>query len=203
MSRWFDGSSSSIRSGSASSSLASISRFCSPPLSDSTASAKALAAKAEPVQHPLDLVVEVVGVVAVELLLEVVVAGGQAAVLGRRRVGCGQRVGHLQRLVLKRDQLRQRRCGLRPRACGPAPTRAAVRGSRRGPTGAARTSRRRLVLAGEDPQQRRLAAAVGPDQPDPLAGADLERDPASTGSGPKCLRTLSTLRTITRNTVEQ
>ena len=31
-----------------------------------------------------------------------------------------------------------------------------------------------LVVPGEDAHQRRLARAVGPDQADPLAGADLE-----------------------------
>ena len=31
------------------------------------------------------------------------------------------------------------------------------------------------VVAGQELHQRRLAGAVGPDQPDPLAGEDLER----------------------------
>ena len=34
-----------------------------------------------------------------------------------------------------------------------------------------------LLLVGEDPHQRGLAGAVGPDQPDALAGAQLERHP--------------------------
>ncbi len=33
-----------------------------------------------------------------------------------------------------------------------------------------------LVAAGDDPQQRRLARAVGPDEADPLAGGDRRRD---------------------------
>ena len=34
-----------------------------------------------------------------------------------------------------------------------------------------------LFLVGEDPHQGGLAGAVGPDQADPLAGAEIERHP--------------------------
>ena len=38
----------------------------------------------------------------------------------------------------------------------------------------------RLLGAGDQPQQRRLAVAVAPDDADPVAGGDAERDVAST-----------------------
>ena len=44
-----------------------------------------------------------------------------------------------------------------------------------------------LFAAGENPQQRGLAAAVGPDQPDAVAGAHLERHAVQNRLGAKVL----------------
>ena len=54
----------------------------------------------------------------------------------------------------------------------------------------------RIVLAGQDSQQRGLAAAVGTDQADPIARAKLERDPLQHRLGAKPLFRSTTSRRI-------
>ena len=187
MSRWFDGSSSSIRFGSASSSLASISRFCSPPLSDSTGCVKALGPEAAGRPAPArscDRGCRRRGGA-------VRAAGGRSG----RPAACARPRPSVSAMASATD------CASCSRAISPArallglvPERAArlplrllleiAEMDRRVETDRAAVG---VVLAGQDAQQRRLAAAVGADQPDPLARADLERHPVQHRLGAEVL----------------
>ena len=65
------------------------------------------AAKPQPIEHPLDAILDVVGVLAVQFVLEMVVAVGQPLVLGR--IGGGRDLfRHFHRLLLQREQVGQR-----------------------------------------------------------------------------------------------
>ena len=135
-----------------------------------------LAAETQAVQDALDLVVEVVGVAGLHLVLEVVVAVGQTLVF-QRVVAMAQLLGHRDQLLFHGHEAGQGALGLvQERAAGlplgllfkiadverrMADDRAAVG----------------LLLVGKDLHERGLAGAVGPDEADALAGAQLERHP--------------------------
>ena len=174
MSRWFEGSSRSITSGLCKSSLASIIRDCWPPENSRRLAVEVRLGEAEAHQDFLDPVVDRIGVLVLDQLVErVVSARGPLAVVVVLRLGHLLR-GLLQ-LVLEvhhRGQPRLddvdhrlvgREIGLLPEQADPdagPDEQVAVIG---------------LIAAGQDPHQRGLAGAVGADQPDPLARADLER----------------------------
>ena len=187
MSRWFDGSSSSIRSGSASSSFASSRRFCCPPESLADLLLERRLGEAEPLQHPLDAVVEVVGVVMLQLVLDVLEPVLQPLSLGFVGLG-GDRVGDFFRVAGQIGDVRQRRVRLRPRRCGPAQTPDAAPSSRASPTNAAPRGRCRPR---RPPATIRISvvlpAPLGPTSDTRSPGRISNVTPASTGSGPKCL----------------
>ena len=84
-SRWFEGSSSIIRSGSASRSLASSSRFCCPPLNCSTGWRNDSGGETESGQHAFDPVVQMIAVALLQLVVEVVESFAQPACSRRPR----------------------------------------------------------------------------------------------------------------------
>ena len=84
MSRWFDGSSRSIRSGLSSSSLASISRDCWPPENVERRPLEVGSREAEARQDLLDAVVDRVGILVLDPVVQLVVAPARPA-RGRRR----------------------------------------------------------------------------------------------------------------------
>ncbi len=122
----------------------------------------------------LDPVVDRIGVLVLDLLVERVVAERGPLAVGLI-VRLGHLLGGLFQLVLELDQRRQarlddvdhrlarREVGLLPQQAD-ADARPAVEIAVIGP-----------VVAGQELHQRRLAGAVGSDQPDALARPDLER----------------------------
>ena len=119
--------------------------------------------------------IEIVGVVQVQRVLQAIELLAQSLALGV--VGCGgERFGDALRLVGNRDQMLQARCGLPPTAFGPARTSAVAPGTPAVPTSAARRGPSRASPAPrKNLQQRRLAGAVRSDQANPLVRADVER----------------------------
>ena len=80
------------------------------------------AAEAQPLEHALDLVLQVVGVEALDFVLEVIVAGGQPLALGR--VGfLRQGLGHAERFLLQGDQAGQGRLRFVPERAAGVPAR--------------------------------------------------------------------------------
>ena len=156
-----------------------------------------LAAEPQAVENLLDAMVEVVGVLAMQFVLEMIVAAGQPPLLGGiGRLADGR--GHFDRLVLQREQIGQGAAGFVVQGSAGLETRlllqiADVRGGMdRHGAGVG------FVFAGEDSQQRGLAAAVGPDQPDAIPGDSSKVTPARTGSGPNRFLTSTTSRNIIR-----
>ena len=110
MSRWFDGSSRSIRSGLSSSSLASISRDCWPPENVRAGRSKSAVAKPRPVEDLLDAVVDRVGVLVLEPVVQLVVAAGGAVAVGVV-LGLGHLLRGLFQLALEVDERGEPRPG--------------------------------------------------------------------------------------------
>ena len=129
--------------------------------------------EAEARQHLLDAVIDRVSILVLELVVQLVVAP-----LGPLAVGCVFRLGHLLRglleLVLQLDQrgeprldhLHQRFAGLEVDLLAQQADPDSRPHEQRAVIG--------LFQAGQKLDQRGLAGAVGPDQADPLAGANLE-----------------------------
>ena len=135
--------------------------------------AEVLLAEAQPLEDAGDFVFQVVGVAALDLVLKVIVAVGQAFVLGRIGfLGDGGR--DAERLLLQGDEAGQGRLGLVPEGAAALPAGLLFEVARM--HGGVQPDRAAVGLfpAGEDPEQGGFAAAVGPGQGDPLAGADLE-----------------------------
>ena len=175
MSRWLLGSSSSITSGADSSSLASISRLCWPPLNVSTGRSIILAAEAEAVQHLFDAVVDVEGVVVAEQFVEAIVARCQAFAL--RFIGrFGQRLGGADHVVVGGEQFVERGLGLGEQGAAGGEVRLLAQQGHARAGVQADVAVVGLVEAGQQAQQRGLAGAVGADQADALAGVQLEAD---------------------------
>ena len=135
------------------------------------------AAETQAVEHALQAMVDVVGVLLVQLVLEVIVAGGQPLLLGR--ITGGGHVGrHFQRLLLQGHEVGQRAEGLIVQGAIGREMRLLFQVAQpRGRMDLARAGIG-LVFAGENPQERGLAAAVGTNQADAVARADLEGDAA-------------------------
>ena len=106
MSRWFDGSSKKHQVRLGQQQLGQHQAVLLAAAERGHRLSEALLAEPQAVQHPLDLVIEVVGVLPLELALEMVVAGGQPVVLGRV-VRLAHLLGHLDRLALQLDQAGQ------------------------------------------------------------------------------------------------
>ena len=108
MSRWFDGSSSSIRSGLCSSSLASIIRDCWPPENVVRVAVELGLGEAQAGEDLLDPVVDRIGVLVLDLVVQRVVALGGPLAVGVI-LGLGHLLRGLLQLVLEVDQRRQAR----------------------------------------------------------------------------------------------
>ena len=124
--------------------------------------------------------VQVVGVVTLQFLLEEVEAGGQPAVLDLVGVG-RQGMGHLFRFVLVGDQRRQGAEGLLPECPAGLDDRLLFEVAYYYGGVPLETAAVGIFFAGQDLQQRGLARAVGAGQPDPLARMDLEGHPVKHG----------------------
>ena len=119
--------------------------------------------------------IDVVGVLAVEFVLEVIVAGGQTLLLGRIG-GFGDVGRHLQGLLLEGHQVGQGAAGLVVQGAVGVEARLLFQVAEMGRRMDLARAGVGLVLAGQDPQQRGLAAAVGSDQADAVARPHLERN---------------------------
>ena len=128
-------------------------------------------------QHLVDAVVDVVGVEPIELGLHRVEPLLQPGDL--RGIGLGGDVaGQLGRLALQGIECGQAFAGLVQHG-----TLAGIVGLllEQGHVGRAMLGNFalvRMIHSGQDPHQRGLARAVGPDQADPFAPADLKADPS-------------------------
>ena len=111
-----------------------------------------------------------------EFVLEVIVAGGQAFLLDGIG-GFADGRGRLDRFLLQREPGRPAHCGLLRAGCDRGRNAAVAPGSRDAPRMGPARAGVGFLLAGENPQQRGLAAAVGPDQADAVARAHLEGHP--------------------------
>ena len=135
-----------------------------------------VAAEAKAVEDAFDLVVEIVGVAGLHLVLEVVVAIGQAFVL-QRVVAMAQLLGDGNQFLLHGHEPREGALGLVEEGAAGLPLRLLLQVADVERGMADDQAAVGLFLAGQDPHQRGLAGAVGPDEADPLAGAKFERHP--------------------------
>ena len=110
ISRWFDGSSSSIRSGLSSKSLASISRDCCPPENVAAGALEVGGGKAQTGEHLFDSMIDGVGVLVLDLAVELVIAALGPLAVGVV-FGLGHLLGGLFELVLELDHRGEARLG--------------------------------------------------------------------------------------------
>ncbi len=129
--------------------------------------------KPQPIQHPLDLVVQIVGLVPVQFVLKMIESGGQPPMLGLLR-GLGEGVGNLDRLLLETEQRFQGGAGLVPKRPARHDFRLLLQVAQAHGGMQLHIATVRLLLVGKDFQKRGLARSVRTYQPDPLARTDLE-----------------------------
>ena len=179
-SRCVSGSSSSSRSGSERGTAASATSLRWPPLRTSVGWSICVGATAQLEQQALDAALEGVAAGPVELLDQRLPGGAAPAPSGPGRRQRRDRPGAAHLVQLRLDPLE-----VGPGGAHDLARRARVGRRSAGQHRATRSSRRRVTVpasgssaAGQHPQQRRLAAAVGADDADPGALAHLEVEAA-------------------------
>ena len=196
ISRWFDGSSSSMTSGLPQQQLGEQQAIVLSAAEWLDGLSKAFRRKAEAVEHPFDVMVDVVGVA-----MRSHAAGDRNA---RPAVGARRgRPRHSRRgrpaSASRRQAINSARpVGPLPRGCVREQSSAVAPSIRAGPKSAVRPFRRRGLTAGQNRQQRRLSAPLGPTSPIFSPGRTSNETPSRIGSGPKCLVTSVMERTIMR-----
>src|SRR5262245_26239015 len=119
--------------------------------------------------------IDVVGVVVAQQLVEAVVASGEAFVFGLVG-GAGQRLGGADHVVVGGEQFIEGGTRLGEESAVRLEQRLLAQQTDAGAGMQADLAVVRAVESGQDAQQRRLAGAVGTDEADTLAGLKLETD---------------------------
>jgi len=134
-------------------------------------------------QHALDLMIEVVGVAVVQFVLQVVETFAQAAAFDFV-LGLSQRGGQTFRVAGQGNQVAKRVVRFVPDRMPGRELRLLFQVSDPRRPGQFDRPRVRLLASRQDPEDRRLARPIRPDQRDPLPRAHVERDPIQDRIGP-------------------